>query len=254
MHLLAIDIGNSSTKFGIFESSSLLDKFSIPTRKDYAMDELMFDRLLRVGERFVKYEAALIASVVPELNGTLGDALVKQLNVTPRFIDHTFDFGIGIDYHPPESAGVDRLVNASAAAAKYGCPVVACSFGTATTFDVVSGEMHYIGGAIAPGMRTLAEALHIKTSKLPNVAVVEEPAAAIGQTTEDSIKSGVFHGYVGMVEGVLERIFEELGDEAKVVGTGGFAKTVAGKSSMIDLVDEDLTLDGVRMLAERQPG
>jgi type III pantothenate kinase len=248
---LAIDIGNSFCKFGIFESSSLLDKFSIPTERDYTVDELLFDRLKRNGERFLTIDTAAVCSVVPELEHTFRQALKKHLNVTPLFIDHTFDFGLKIRYEPSSAAGVDRLVNASAAAAKYGVPIIACSFGTATTFDVVNANSEYLGGAIAPGMRTMAEALHLKTSKLPLVAV-EKPASSIGSTTEDSIRSGVFYGYIGLVEGVLRQIFEQLGEIPKVVGTGGFVKTVAIESSMIDILDDDLTLDGIRMLAERR--
>jgi type III pantothenate kinase len=249
--LLAIDIGNSYTKFGIFESSSLIDKFSIPTERDYTADELLFDRLRRNGDRFLTIGTVAVSSVVPELDGTFRRALKKHLNVTPIFIDHTFDFGLKINYNPPTAAGIDRLVNAAAAAAKHGAPVIACSFGTATTFDVVDAHSTYLGGAIAPGMRTMAEVLHLKTSKLPLVAA-EKPQSAIGSTTEDSIKSGVYHGYVGLVEGVLSRMFEELGETPRVVGTGGFVKTVANESGMIDVVDEDLTLDGICMLAERR--
>lgn len=250
--LLAIDIGNSHTKFGIFESSTLIDKFSIPTARDYTPDELFFDRFHRTDDRFIKIDTVAVASVVPELNDTFRDAFKEHLNVTPLFIDHTFDFGIKIAYDPPESAGVDRLVNAAAAAAKYGAPVIACSFGTATTFDVVNAACEYAGGAIAPGIRLMAEALHLKTSKLPLVSV-ERPASPIGSTTEDSIRSGIYHGYTGLVEGILSRIIEQLGERPKVVATGGFSKTIAGETTMIDTIDETLTLDGIRLLAERRP-
>lgn len=245
--LLAIDIGNSYTKFGIFESSSLIDKFSIPTERDYAVEEFRLDRL-KGGT--LNFDSILVASVVPELNQILTEAMLSHLNVEPRFIDHSSDFGLTIDYLPPEAAGIDRLVNASAAAAGYGTPVIACSFGTATTFDVVNKESAYIGGAIAPGMRLLAEALNLKTSKLPLVNV-EKPETAIGRTTEGSIQSGIFNGSIGLVEGMLVRIIEELGEKVTVVGTGGFAKTIARESSMIDIVDENLTLDGIRLIAER---
>lgn len=249
--LLAIDIGNSLIKFGIFESSTLIDKFSIPTARDYTPDELLFDRLKRNGEQFLRIDTVAASSVVPELNETFRQGLKTLLNVTPHFITHTFDFGMRIKYDPPDSVGIDRLINASAAAAKYGTPVIACSFGTAATFDVVNADSEYIGGAIAPGLRTMAEALHLKTSRLPLVSV-EKPEAAIGGTTEASIRSGVYNGFIGAVERILSRIFEELGERPKVIATGGFAKTVAAESSMIDVVDEDLTLDGIRLIAERR--
>ena len=249
--LLAIDIGNSRTKFGIFDSDSLIDKFSIPSERDYAAEELLFDRLERSGDRFLRIDTVAACSVVPELNDTFRRAFKKLLNVTPVFIDHTFDFGLKINYDPPSAIGVDRLVNASAAAAKYGAPVIACSFGTATTFDVVTNTREHLGGAIAPGLRAMAESLHLKTSKLPLVSI-EKPQSPLGTTTETSIRSGVYYGYIGLVEGILTRIFEDLGEKPRVIGTGGFVKTVAAESGMIDIVDEDLTLQGVRLIADRR--
>lgn len=249
--LLAIDIGNSSTKFGVFESGSLVDKFVIPTARDYTVDELSFDRLLNTDGRFLQIDTAIVSSVVPEMNEVLAAACQELLKITPLFVDHAFDFGIEINYDPPSSIGTDRLVNASAAAAKYGSPVIACSFGTATTIDVVGSNNEYLGGTISPGMKTLAEALHIKTAKLPLVPV-ERPDSVIGNTTVQSINSGTYYGHVGMVEGILERMFEELGERPKVIATGGFATTVAENSTLIDVVDENLTLEGLRMIAERR--
>lgn len=249
--LLAIDIGNTSTKFGIFESGTLIDKFVIPTLRDYTVDELLFDRLRYVNERFFLIDAAIVSSVVPEMNDTLTKACQELLKVTPRFVDHTFDLGLTINYDPPASVGSDRLVNAAAAAAKYGSPVIVCSFGTATTIDAVNGKSEYIGGTISPGMKMLAEALHLKTSKLPLVSI-EMPENVVGTTTEGSIRSGVFYGYIGLVEGILERMIEELGERPKVVGTGGFASVIAENSSIIGVVDENLTLEGLLFVAERQ--
>ncbi len=249
--LLAIDIGNSSTKFGIFESASLIDKFVIPTVRDYTVDELLFDRLRYVHERFFSIHTVAITSVVPEVNETFSKASQELLKVTPVFIDHSFDFGVTINYEPVTAAGTDRLVNISAAAAKYGAPVVVCSFGTATTIDAVNKEGVYLGGIIAPGMKMLAEALHLKTSKLPLVSI-EEPGAVIGNSTEASIKSGVFYGYIGLVEGLLERFKTELGGVVQVIATGGFAVLLSNNSSLIDIVDENLTLEGVRLLLERR--
>lgn len=248
--LLAIDIGNSSTKFGIFESDSLIDKFVIPTVRDYTVDELSFDRLRNPGDKFFQIDSAIVSSVVPEMNETLATACRESLKVTPLFVDHTFDFGITIGYDPPSSAGTDRLINAAAAAAKYGAPVIACSFGTATTIDVVNSAKEYLGGTISPGMKTLAEALHLKTAKLPLVTI-ERPEQVIGKTTEGSIGSGTYYGHVGMVEGVLERMFEELNEGPRVVATGGFAAIMAKETKLIDVVDENLILEGLRMIAER---
>ena len=249
--LLAIDIGNSSIKFGIFEAASLADKFLIPTKRDYTVDELLFDRLRYIEERFFRIDSVIVSSVVPELNDTFMQMCKTLLKVTPLFVDHTFDFGLKIKYEPITAAGTDRLINASAAVEKYGRPVIVCSFGTATTIDAVNADGEYLGGAIAPGMNTLAEALHLKTSKLPQVAI-EKPESVIGRTTVDSIRSGVFFGYIGLVEGIIRGMFDELGNTPKVVATGGFAKTIVENCDLINTVDENLMLDGLRLLFERR--
>src|SRR5688572_7408490 len=161
--LLAIDIGNSSTKFGVFESTNLIDKFVIPTTRDLSVNELLFDRLKYINDRFFTIDRAVVCSVVPELNYTFRKALKELLSVTPLFVDHSFDLGLKISYHPVTSVGIDRLVNASSATAKYGPPVIVCSFGTATTIDLVTADREYLGGVIAPGMKLLADALHQNT-------------------------------------------------------------------------------------------
>jgi type III pantothenate kinase len=248
--LLAIDIGNSSTKFGVFDSTNLIDKFAIPTTRDLSVSDLHFDRLKYVNDRAFSIDRAVVCSVVPELNDTFRQALKELLAITPTFVDHAFDFGLKISYDPVTSVGIDRLVNASSAVAKYGAPVMVCSFGTATTIDLVNSESEYVGGVIAPGMRLLAEALQSKTSQLPRVAI-ERPEGVIGNTTEASIKSGVFYGYIGLVNGILERLFTEIGARPKVIATGGFASMIADQTKLVDTVDENLTLDGLRALIEK---
>ena len=249
--LLAIDIGNSSTKFGVFESSSLIDKFAIPTSRDLSVDDLLFDRLKYVNERFFSIDSAIVCSVVPELNDTFREASQKLLSVTPNFVDHSYDFGLEINYQPVTSVGIDRLVNASSAAGKYGSPVMVCSFGTATTIDFVDPANVYQGGVIAPGMKLLADALHTNTSQLPQVPI-EPLESVIGKTTEASIKAGVFYGYIGLVDHIIERMVSEVGSRPKVVSTGGFAPMIAGHSSMVDIVDENLTLEGLKGLMETE--
>ena len=246
--LLAIDIGNSSTKFGIFDGELLLHKFSIQTKRDYTVEELLFDRLKVHEEDFIQIDidTCVVASVVPELNNVISQVCDQLFKITPRFVDATWDFGFAIDYHPPSAAGTDRLVNCFAAASKYGSPVVACSFGTATTIDVVSADNAYIGGIISPGMATMAKALQLETSKLPNVTI-ESPETVVGKTTVASIRSGIVNGHIAMVDGLLKRI----GTNGKVVATGGFAKLIAAETAAIDVVDENLTLEGLRLLALR---
>ena len=248
--LLTIDIGNSSIKFGVFDAEHLVDKFLIQTRRDYTTEELLFDRLRYVDEKFLRIDSVSVSSVVPELDHIVTEACENIVQVTPVFVDHTFDFGIKINYEP-RTAGTDRLINASAAAEKYGRPVIVCSFGTATTIDAVNAAGEYLGGAIAPGLNTLAAALHLNTSKLPLV-VVNKPDSVIGSTTVDSIRSGVFFGYLGLVEGLIRRMFEELGETPIVIATGGLAQTVAANCDLIKRVDENLMLDGLRILFERR--
>lgn len=250
--LLAIDVGNSIIKFGVFNGLDLVDRFAVATKRDYTVEELSSDRLSFVGTRVGPIDRVFVSSVVPELEANLSETCRELFKVTPVFVDNTFDFGFAIDYRPPSAAGTDRLVNAYAAAEKYGRPVVAVSLGTAATIDIVSADNRYIGGMIAPGMYTMAEALHVKASKLPHVEIVE-PDSVIGDSTENCIRSGVFYGYVGMVEGLIRRTIAEIGTaKAKplVIATGGFAKPIAPHTDAFDVVDENLTLEGLRLLAE----
>ena len=249
--LLAIDIGNSSIKFGVFDGASLVDKFLIQTKRDSTIEELLFDQLKYVEDRFPLVDSSIVSSVVPEIDKIVQQACGKVLNLTPVFIDHKFDFGLKINYEPITAVGTDRLINASAAADKHGKPVIVCSFGTATTIDAVNVSGEYLGGAIAPGMNTLAEALHLKTSKLPHVEI-EKPESVFGNTTVDSIRSGVFFGYVGLVDGIIRRMSDELCDQPKVIATGGFARLVSENTDLINIVDENLMLDGLRILFERR--
>ncbi len=247
--LLAIDIGNSSTKFGIFDGELLLHKFSIQTKRDYTAEELLFDRLKLHEQQFIQVDidTCLVATVVPELNGVVSQVCNELFKITPRFVDASWDFGFTIDYDPPSAAGADRLVNCFAATSKYGTPVVTCSFGTATTIDVVNERDEYIGGIIAPGMATMAKALHLAAAKLPEISI-EDRASVVGKTTIASIQSGIVNGHVAMVEGLLKQI----GGGAKVVATGGFSRLMASKTTMIDVVDENLTLEGLRLLSIRE--
>ncbi len=246
--LLAIDIGNSSTKFGIFDGESLLHKFSIQTKRDYTAEELRFDRLKVHEKDFIQVDidTCVVASVVPELNDVISQVCNDLFKITPRFVDSTWDFGFAIHYDPPSAAGADRLVNCFAAASKYGTPVVACSFGTATTIDVISDDNAYIGGIISPGMATMANALQLAASKLPTI-LIEKPDSVIGKSTVESIQSGIVNGHVAMIEGLLKRI----GSKGKVVATGGFARMIASQTTAIDVVDENLTLEGLRLLELR---
>ena len=245
--LLAIDIGNSSIKFGVFDGPVLFHKFSIQTKRDYTAEELIFDRLRLVDEQFIQVDidTCMVASVVPDLNGVIAQVCRELFKVTPSLIDATWNFGFANRYEPPSDAGVDRLVNCSAAIAKYGYPVVVCSFGTATTIDIVNDDNEYIGGVIAPGPVASAKALQLATAKLPNIPI-EKPSSIIGNSTVTSIQSGIVNGHIAMVEGMLRK----LGVNGKTIATGGFARLIAEEIKAIDVVDENLTLDGLRLLSE----
>ncbi len=247
--LLAIDIGNSTIKFGIFDGEELVHKFSIHTARDYGAEELKFDRLRVLDEEFIRINTVVVASVVPELNDTLRTVCWDEFKVRPIFVDHTFDFGLTISYSPLESLGIDRLVNCAAAAKRYGSPLLVCSFGTATTIDLVREGGEFAGGIIAPGMVTMAEMLNKRTSQLPLVDI-RKPENLIGNSTEEAIRSGVFFGYLGLVEGLVERFQSLFEMPIPVVGTGGLAQTVLRETPVLDHLDENLTLFGLKLVGE----
>ena len=246
--LLAVDIGNSAIKFGVYDGETLKTKFSIPTRRDLTANgpEFGVD-----GRLDTSVSSAIMCSVVPELDIPLRTFLKEILGVDPFIVKNDLDFGLTIHYQPLEAAGTDRLVNSFAAAEKYGVPCIVCSFGTATTIDVVDKTRTLLGGLIAPGMKTMAKALHLNTAQLPEVEIVT-PDRVINHTTETSIQAGVFYSQIGLVESAIARIKKEIGDNPKVIATGGFASMIAENTNVIDIVDEDLLLDGLRILAGRQ--
>jgi len=248
--LLAIDIGNSSTKLGAFDQENLIKRLTIPTIRSKSAAEIYASVEDALTGRF---SAIVISSVVPELNDAFRLFGEQFFNQTPFFVDNGLDFGLAIKYFPPENLGVDRIVAAFAAAQKYGRPVIVCDFGTATTIDAVNEKSEYLGGIITPGISTLSEALFIKTSKLPRIEV-RKPATVIGNSTAHSIQSGVFYGYLGLTEGILKRMRAELGTDPKIVATGGFAGLIAENSDSIEILDENLMLDGLRLIYEKISG
>ena len=241
--LLAIDIGNTSIKFGLFDGKILKSKFFIPTNGDNLSD---LDKKLTPD-----VSAAIVCSVVPQIERAVSSHLLEKTGVEPIFVRNDFDFGLSIKYEPLDAVGTDRLVNSFAAAEKYGVPCVVCSFGTATTIDVVNEKRELLGGLIAPGIATMAKALHLNTAKLPEVNI-EARDNVISRTTETSIQSGVFYSQIGLVETAVARIKREIGGDPKVIATGGFASMIAANTDVIDVVDENLLLDGLRRLAKRR--
>ena len=267
--LLVIDIGNSLIKFGLFDGDKLFDRFTIATKRDYRVDEFHFDRLTFADGKFLSIDTVVVSTVVPELIDVVREASQGQFKVTPMFIDHSADFGLKINYEPLESVAIDRLINASAAARKYGTPVIVCSFGTATVIDAVSKDSEFLGGIIAPGVKTMAAALRENAAQLPAVEI-GEPESLLGNSTESAIRSGIVNGHIAMAEGLISRMSSALrvsslesgsGSNRKlrtrnpklnVVATGGFANLIAAKIDAISDIDENLTLEGLRLLSNSE--
>ncbi len=242
--LLAIDIGNTLTKFGVFENDTLQNRTAVQTVRRQSADEIYRPEIENT-------HAVIISSVVPELNKAYRKFSQKHYHLEPLFVDSSFDFNLKIKYNPPDKLGVDRLTAAFAAVEKYGAPCIVADFGTATTIDAVNSKREFLGGIIAPGMQTMSEALFLKTPQLPKIEI-KKPASVIGNSTEKAIESGIYFGYIGLVDGVIERMIDELGEKAKVVATGGFAKLIAESSVKIDVVDDNLLLEGLRLVYEKR--
>ena len=241
--LLAIDIGNTFTKFGVYENDSLICRFNFPTVRTHHAADLFNPQLNQ------PIRAVIISSVVPELSESYRKFAENYFSVEPIFVDNSIDFGLKINYYPPENLGIDRLIAAFAAVEKYTSPVIVGDFGTATTIDVVNSKNEFLGGIITPGMRTMSESLFLKTSKLPQIEI-EKPASVIGNSTAKAIQAGIYFGYIGLVDGIIGRMIGELGEKPKVVATGGFANLIAESSAAIEVTDDNLLLDGLRLIYE----
>jgi type III pantothenate kinase len=242
--LLAIDAGNSNIKIALFEGRELVARSRLTT--DVARTEDEYHQEIRELFEFKDLQAIVIASVVPALNSTLTRVAETHFNLQPLFVDHT-SAGLKIVYDQPSDLGADRIVDAVAAVAKYGAPCIVVDFGTATTFNVVNAAGEFIGGAISPGLMTCSEALFSRAAKLPRVEF-ERPVSVIGSSTIHAMQSGIYYGYVGLVDGVLKGIIAELGATPRVIATGGLAPRIAAASQFIEQVDDTLTLEGLRLI------
>jgi len=248
--LLAIDIGNTVTTLGVFEGDKLLATWHMATNIHRMADEhatLLLNLLHHQGLDTPAIKEAALCSVVPPLIATYEDLLRRYFHVSPLVVSAGVKTGVRIRMDNPREVGADRIVNAAAAHHLYGGPVIIADLGTATTFDVVSKEGDYLGGAIAPGINTAAEALFMQTAMLPRVELVR-PKHAIGTNTIAAMQSGIIFGYVGLIEGMVARIQQELGEKAKVVATGGWAELIARETPVIDMVNPNLTLIGLRLI------
>ena len=247
--LLAIDIGNTHLVLGIFKGDQLVHSWRVVTRINQTFDEyaVVCRNLFELeGISSKDIEGMVISSVVPPLNETFESLANQYFSLEPLFIEPTRQDLVPIPlYKPPADVGADRIVNAVAAFDLIGGPCIVVDFGTATTFDAISGKGEYLGGVIAPGIGISAEALFSSASKLPRIEI-RKPSKVIGDSTVGSMQSGLYFGYVGLVEGILRNMKGELG-EAEVLATGGLASLVAAATEAIDRVEEDLTLFGLRI-------
>jgi type III pantothenate kinase len=251
--LLALDVGNTNITVGIFRNGALADHRRLRTVREQTSDEwgILLASLLRLAGLDPKaLDGIIISSVVPPLNSSLAEMSQRYFDTQPTFVTADTPTGIKILYDNPAEVGADRIVNSVAALHKYGGPCVIVDLGTAITFDAVSANAEYLGGIIAAGIGISAEALFSRTARLPLVDF-RKPARVIGTNTVASMQSGLYYGALGAIDGMVERLMEELGPDTKVIATGGQAGMIAGGSRYIRHVDENLTLDGLRLIWDR---
>ncbi|HEY8737659.1 MAG TPA: type III pantothenate kinase [Candidatus Dormibacteraeota bacterium] len=248
--LLAIDLGNTNLTFGLFEAETLVHDWRLATRRDSMPDELgiaMVQLIRQEGFDPAAVDAVVVASVVPPLNSSLVEAIQRYFGRDPVMVGPGIKTGLKIHYRDPKEVGADRIVAAMAAFKKYGGPLIIIDFGTGTTYDVVSAEGDYLGGAIAPGMGISVDALYERAARLQRVEL-KAPPNVIGRTTAESMQAGIIFGFTAQVEGMVARIRTELGQDARVIATGGFSGLIAAQTTVIELVDDRLMLEGLRLI------
>lgn len=250
--LLAIDIGNTKIALGVFREEELLATWRLATDVAKTADEYAVLLLSLLGRESLpesQIKEAVLCSVVPPATSIFEELCQHYFGTIPLIVAAGVKTGVRISIDNPRELGTDRVVNAVAAHHLYGGPVIVIDFGTATSFDAVSAEGDYLGGVISPGMAIAAEALYKYTAQLPRVELVR-PKRAIGRSTITAMQSGIIFGYVGLVEGVVARMRQELGGSARVVATGGLAETIARETPVVEVVNPHLTLIGLRLIHE----
>jgi type III pantothenate kinase len=257
--LLTLDVGNTNTVLGLYRlaSEELVTHWRISTLRTQTADEygVLFLNLFSMRKvEATEISSIIISSVVPPLESTLRQVCERYFNIKPMFVEPGIKTGMPILVDNPAELGADRLVNGVAAFARYGGPCIVVDFGTATTFDVISAKGEYLGGVISPGLAISAEALFARAARLSRVDI-KKPAKVIGTNTVAHLQSGLYYGYIGLVDGILERMLNEMrtpdSTTPKVIATGGLARLVADDSRFIETIDDMLTLEGLRLIYER---
>ncbi len=260
--LLVLDVGNTNTVLGVFEAAPggdgsqygpLIAHWRVSTTKTQTVDEygVLFRNLFAMnGLEVSSVQGIVISSVVPPLDSTLREVCEQYFQSRPLFIEPGVKTGMPVHYDNPAEVGADRIVNSVAAFEKFGGPCIIVDFGTATTFDVVSKKGEYLGDVITPGIGISADALFSRTARLPRVDV-RKPPRVLATNTVNSVQSGLYYGYLGLIDGILERLIAELGENVTVVATGGLASLMGSGSKYIREIDDLLTLAGLRIIYER---
>ncbi|MBT8338711.1 MAG: type III pantothenate kinase [Desulfatitalea sp.] len=252
--LLVIDVGNTNIVMGVFDKDRLVQNWRIRTEYNTTEDEFS---VLAVGLftqsqiAFSDVEKVVISCVMPPMVTILDSFSRKYMGRAPHWIDAKSYPAMPILYHNPNEVGADRIVNAVGAYARYRTALIVIDFGTATTFDVISAQGQYLGGAISPGIGISAEALFARASKLPRVEIFQPPSRVVGKDTIGSIQSGIIFGYAGLVDGMVQRIQAEMNTQCKVIATGGLASLIQHAASSIEAVEPNLTLEGLKIIASR---
>ncbi|HUP49559.1 MAG TPA: type III pantothenate kinase [Thermoanaerobaculia bacterium] len=249
--LLVVDVGNTNVVLGIYRDEQLVSSWRLATARDRTADEYgILARQLLDGALDGSLDGAIVGSVVPPLNSAMAGMIRQYFGVEPLFVEPGVKTGIAIHVDNPQEVGADRIANCAAAFDRFGGPTVIVDFGTATTFDVVTEKAEYVGGVIAPGLTISAEALFARAARLPRVDI-RRPPHVIGTNTVVNMQSGIYFGYLALVDGLLARVKREISGLKRVIATGGHAALFAEDSEHIDEVDPELTLKGLKIIYDR---